>query len=501
MQVDIYEPTEFDDLSVEELDLYHLIMEYRDEMGLSPIPLSAALTATAGRHVADTYYNMMLEGQEYGELPDGSSGWPSGGNLHSWSDAPYFADHSEPEVMWDAPERLGLDYPSAGYEISAAGYGSGAAALEGWKGSPDHNNVIINQDIWQDISWEAIGVGQLLNPEDQPGLTFQGNIFHVWFGADPDPEGPPVIAGTDGPDMITGTEFSDIIHPGGGNDTITMNGGENNQVLLAGGDNTVWAGQGNIGDSRVEIQGHGDNTVGGGAGDDTLIVQGDGNNVLYGGADDDLIRINGDGNNTAWAGTGEDVIEINGHGNNTVGGGPDDAMITISGHGDNTVYGGGGQGANDILVTGDGDNLIFGGNSVGTDGNTITIYGDGDNLIRNGPGDDTVIMSNEGQGDSTLMGSPGDDEFIFRPGTSGTVEFMPGDGHDTITGFDLSSDQYVDLSAFYTHPSQVDADIFSFPDEDGNAVIFIGGDEDQTLTIDIDPDVLANADTDDWLIV
>ena len=498
MQVDIYQPTEFDNLSVEELDLYHLIMDYRAEMGLPPIPLSGALTATAGRHAADTYYNMMLEGLEYGQQPDGSWGWPSGGNLHSWSDAPYFADHSDPEVMWFAPERLGLDYPSAAYEISAAGYASGAAALEGWKNSPGHNNVIINQSIWQSFSWEAIGVGMLLNPEGEPGLTFQGNIFHVWFGADPDPAGPPVIVGTDGPDMITGTAFNDIIHPGDGNDTVIMNGGESNQVLLEGGHNTVWAGQGNTGDDHVEIVGNGNNRVGVGAGDDTIIVHGHGANTLYGGADDDEIRLNGHGDNVAWGGPGEDLIVVHGDGDNRIGAGGGGDTVQIWGDGDNTVFGGVEQGANNIMVGGDGDNLIYGGNSAGTSGNTITISGSGNNEVWNGSGDDTVIITNAATGDNTLMGSAGDDEFIFLPNGSGTVKITPGDGNDTISGFDLSADHYVDLSAFFSHPSQVESAIFAFS-VDGYAEILLGGG--QTLAIDIDPNVLMNANPDDWLIV
>ncbi len=321
------------------------------------------------------------------------------------------------------------------------------------------------------------------------GESASGNIYNgLIYDNDPRSLIHKVIGGS-GDNYIVSNDADNVIIPGDGDDT----------VILHGGDNQLWAGPGDTGDDYLVVEGHGNNTVGGGAGDDTLIVHGDGDNVLYGGADDDLIQINGDGNNTAWAGAGQDVIEISGNGNNTVGGGAGDAEIRIFGDGENIVYGGGGQGSNNIIIAGDGDNLIFGGNSVGTDGNTITVGGGGNNLVWNGPGDDTVLITNAASGDNTLMGSGGDDEFIFLPNASGVVELLAGDGDDTITGFDLSSDHYVDLSAFYTHPSQVLADIFAFPDDDGNAVILIG--PDQTLTIDIDPTELSNSNLDDWLIV
>ncbi len=55
---DIYARNAQDRLTLGELDLYHRIMAYRAEEGLDAIPLSAALTTTAGRHVADTRDNI-----------------------------------------------------------------------------------------------------------------------------------------------------------------------------------------------------------------------------------------------------------------------------------------------------------------------------------------------------------------------------------------------------------------------------------------------------------
>ena len=70
------QPHAADALSLVELDLYHLIMDYRAEMGLEPIPLSLALTTTAGRHAADTAYNIWQAGLV---LPTGFLGMLGGG--------------------------------------------------------------------------------------------------------------------------------------------------------------------------------------------------------------------------------------------------------------------------------------------------------------------------------------------------------------------------------------------------------------------------------------
>lgn len=112
MTVDITQPNEQDSISLQELALYHAITDYRTGLGLPEIRLSKALSTTAGRHVVDTRENIWGEGVT---LPDGA-------NLHSWSDAYYFDDQRAPEVMWEAPTRVGTDYASAGYEISAAGF-------------------------------------------------------------------------------------------------------------------------------------------------------------------------------------------------------------------------------------------------------------------------------------------------------------------------------------------------------------------------------------------
>src|SRR4051812_3206736 len=108
MTVNIYAPTAQDTLSLAELDLYHRIMVYRASVGLGALPLSKALTTTAGRHVVDARENIW----------GAHLALPPGTNLHSWSDAPYYEDGRAPEVIWEAPERLGTGYPSSGFEIA-----------------------------------------------------------------------------------------------------------------------------------------------------------------------------------------------------------------------------------------------------------------------------------------------------------------------------------------------------------------------------------------------
>jgi len=171
MATNYYSNTSEDTIDGDELTLYNLIMDYRATLGLSTIPLSAGLTATAGRHVLDTVYNTgAYEG-------------------HSWSDAPYSSsDSSTYTNMWDAPTRIGTSYTGNGYEISTGYVGSfvtntimtAANALANWQSSPGHNDVITNQSPWlQD--WLAIGIGM------------HKGIAHVWFGHETDPGGTPTI--------------------------------------------------------------------------------------------------------------------------------------------------------------------------------------------------------------------------------------------------------------------------------------------------------------------
>ncbi len=218
MSFDIYSPGPQDHLSLTELRLYKEIMAYRQANGLPEIPLSKALTTTAGRHAGDTYENFWVADKPY----------ETGANLHSWSDAPYYSNHSQPEVMWGAPERLGTGFTGEGFEISAAGYSDVTDALNGWKASPGHNNVIVNLSGWAGLDWKSVGIGVLTG---DPSETYQGRVYHVWFSDTAD-TGVPDILGTEAGNSFTGTAFRDRLFGLGGADSI---GGDDGADRIDGG--------------------------------------------------------------------------------------------------------------------------------------------------------------------------------------------------------------------------------------------------------------------------
>lgn len=154
-------------LSPEEKKLYELIMEFRKEKGLPNIKLSNSLTFVAQTHVKDLQTNRLFN---------------STCNMHSWSNngtwtpCCYTEDSPKASCMWDKPREL-TSYKGNGYEISYGIHGASvtaAGALEGWKKSSGHNAVIINQGIWSDSNWNAIGVG------------ISKGYAVVWFGKEYD---------------------------------------------------------------------------------------------------------------------------------------------------------------------------------------------------------------------------------------------------------------------------------------------------------------------------
>ena len=100
--------------------------------------------------------------------------------------------------MWNKPEEISSgSYTSNGYEISASGYGSVQSALNGWKNSPGHNDVILNQGIWTNYPWQAMGVGT--NFDNEEGYRF----YFVWFATAPDPYGVSLCTPDDTPPEVT----------------------------------------------------------------------------------------------------------------------------------------------------------------------------------------------------------------------------------------------------------------------------------------------------------
>lgn len=160
-------------LSEAEANLYYLINEYRESLGFSKLSFSKSLTSVARAHVKDSHdYTPRLQLDDRGIQ----------GNLHSWSNngnwrgGAYTPDHEHAQIMWDKPSEL-TDYTGAGYEISV--YHSigidPKLALDLWKSSSGHNEVITGDNDWSFIT--------------TMGVAMDKNYSHVWFGGDEDPAG------------------------------------------------------------------------------------------------------------------------------------------------------------------------------------------------------------------------------------------------------------------------------------------------------------------------
>lgn len=138
--------------SADALLLMNLVNEYRGEHGLDAIPASSSMCIVGDAHVLDLAIN----------APDA----PDACNMHSWSGVGewssccYTPDHAQAECMWNKPREL-TAYPGDGFENAASGrLGlTPAEALELWKGSPGHNDVILSQGIWANAPWLALGAG------------------------------------------------------------------------------------------------------------------------------------------------------------------------------------------------------------------------------------------------------------------------------------------------------------------------------------------------------
>ena len=160
-------------LSEAEANLYYLINEYRESLGLSKLSFSKSLTSVARAHVKDSHdYTPRLQLDERG-IQGNLHSWSNNGN---WSGGAYTPDHEHAQIMWDKPSEL-TDYAGAGYEISV--YHSigidPKLALDLWKSSPGHNEVIIGDNDWSFIT--------------TMGVAMDKNYSHVWFGGDEDPAG------------------------------------------------------------------------------------------------------------------------------------------------------------------------------------------------------------------------------------------------------------------------------------------------------------------------
>jgi len=165
-------------LTQTETELYRLINEYRAQKGLPEVKLSASLCFVARTHAKDQTDNFK-EGNRCNMHT-----WSNKGN---WTSCCYTPDHKKAKCMWDKPREL-TNYTGDGFEISFYStypYSSSSAfakdALNSWKKSTGHNEIIVNKSIWKNIKWQAIGIG------------IYGEYANVWFGKEVDSAGEPSL--------------------------------------------------------------------------------------------------------------------------------------------------------------------------------------------------------------------------------------------------------------------------------------------------------------------
>lgn len=80
--------------------------------------------------------------------------------------------------MWNKPLEL-TQYKGIGFEIAyvyTAGVRPGRA-LKAWSQSPRHRDLLLNLAVWNQSTWQALGVG------------IDGDYATVWVGEDLDPAG------------------------------------------------------------------------------------------------------------------------------------------------------------------------------------------------------------------------------------------------------------------------------------------------------------------------
>lgn len=162
------------------MEIAALINGYRASMGLPAVPLSPSLQAVAEAHAADLQENRPDRGVDARGLACNAHSWSREG---AWKGGCYPEDHRDPALMWMKPQEItGGTYPYNGYEIAFGMEGARVTprdALEGWRSSPGHDDVLAERDIWRGARWQAMGVG------------VRDGYAVVWFGKQKDPAAGP----------------------------------------------------------------------------------------------------------------------------------------------------------------------------------------------------------------------------------------------------------------------------------------------------------------------
>lgn len=159
-------------LTEKEAKLYYMINAYRESLGLPKLSFSKSLTEVARAHVRDSNTYTPENQVDSRGIQGNLHSWSANG---SWTPVVYTSDHHYMYDMWSKPREI-TNYTGNGYEISASGRRiSPETALDLWKDSPGHNQVMATTGMWSDLK--------------TMGVSIDGHYAHVWFGSDVDPDG------------------------------------------------------------------------------------------------------------------------------------------------------------------------------------------------------------------------------------------------------------------------------------------------------------------------
>ena len=163
-------------LSEYEAMLLKKFNEMRLSKKLETVPLSKNLTIVAQTHANDLVLNYK---------PSDKCNMHSWSNKGKWSACCYTSDHKKASCMWNKPRELS-NYTGNGYEIafyiSDTNLSPGEfadQALGTWLNSQGHKSVLLNEGIWKNTHWKAVGIG------------ISNGYAVMWFGEYPDEETKP----------------------------------------------------------------------------------------------------------------------------------------------------------------------------------------------------------------------------------------------------------------------------------------------------------------------
>ncbi len=145
-----------DEISPAEKELYRIINEYRAQNNKPPVALSEPLSLVANRHILDLTINVKYL-------------------THGWSNCAYdLKNKAAGNCLFESPQRLNAGYAGQGFDNlyrNLSGTATPALALEAWKKSLMHNNLMLNLDVWKDVKYDAFGI------------AVSGNYAAIWFGS------------------------------------------------------------------------------------------------------------------------------------------------------------------------------------------------------------------------------------------------------------------------------------------------------------------------------